>query len=145
MQHFHNTATEVKRYRYRGSHTKMHTGEHVKIAVNALGIDQMVEVIACDIDRKVPAQTYTITSSDGRSISKDLCEEHAEPFEEWLEEAELEDEVEADPAPASEPEPVPQPRSAPAKKPAAAAKKTTSPRRRPKVMTMEEIEAQKRV
>ncbi|MCD2462470.1 hypothetical protein MBT42_02740 [Streptomyces sp. MBT42] len=142
MQHFHSSATKVKPYRYRGSHTKMHTGEHVKIAVNALGIDQMVEVIACDIDQKVPAQTYTITSSDGRSISKDLCEEHAEPFEEWLEEAELEEEP--DPEPEPEPEPVPQPRKAAPAKKAAAEKKTTSSRRRPKVMTLEEIEAQKR-
>ncbi|QFG10697.1 DNA binding protein [Streptomyces phage Animus] len=112
----------------------MHTGEHVKI-----------EVIACDIDQKVPAQTYTITASDGRSISKDLCTEHAEPFEEWLEEAYVSDmdeharQVGQEPEP--EPEPVPQPRKAPAKKPAE--KKTTS-RRRPKVMTLEEIEAQKR-
>ncbi|QAY15933.1 DNA binding protein [Streptomyces phage Janus] len=112
----------------------MHTGEHVKI-----------EVIACDIDRKVPAKTYTITSSDGRSISKDLCEEHAEPFEEWLEEVYVSDMDEharqVGQEPESEPEPVPQPRKAPAKKPAE--KKTTS-RRRPKVVTLDEIEAQKR-
>ncbi|WDS51744.1 DNA binding protein [Streptomyces phage Triumph] len=133
----------------------MHTGEHVKIAVNALGIDQVVEIIACDIDQKVPAQTYTITASDGRSISKDLCEEHAEPFEEWLEEADLEaGEIDLDahartvatqvaPEPEPDPEPVPKPRkAAPAKK--VAEKKATAPRRRPKVVTLDEIEAQKR-
>ncbi|MFF8845487.1 hypothetical protein ACF08N_22635 [Streptomyces sp. NPDC015127] len=92
-----------------------------------------IEVIACDIDQKVPAKTYTITASDGRSISKDLCEEHAEPFEEWLEEAVAEE---------PEPEPVPQPRREREKRQEPPAKRTV--RRRPKVMTLEEIEAQKK-
>ncbi|MDX3405167.1 hypothetical protein PV708_02805 [Streptomyces sp. ME02-6977A] len=103
----------------------------------------LIEVRACDIDRKTPAQNYTITASDGRSISKDLCEEHAEPFEEWLEEAGL-DEEEAEP----EPEPAKEEESAPVvpKRPApkrAPAKKTTA-RRRPKIVSLEEIEAQKK-
>ncbi|MEV5330873.1 hypothetical protein [Streptomyces werraensis] len=93
-------------------------------------------VRACDIDKKIPAKNYTITAEDGRTISKDLCEEHAEPFEEWLEEAELVDE---------EPEPEPEP--APAKKATArkapAAKKTTA-RRKPRIVSLEEIEAQKK-
>lgn len=99
-----------------------------------------LQVIACDIDQKFPAKTYTITASDGRSISKDLCEEHAEPFEEWLEEAQ---EVtvlrEAKPAPAPAP--------APAAKPTAqksAAKKTAPARRRPKITSLAEIEASKK-
>ncbi|ATI18650.1 DNA binding protein [Streptomyces phage Amethyst] len=103
------------------------------------------DVTACDICEQWPAKTYTISASDGRSISKDLCAEHAEPFEEWLEEAELGEEE-------AEPEPEPQaaaPKKAPAKK--AAAKKTTEKkapakvpaRRRPKVVTLEEIEKMK--
>jgi hypothetical protein len=93
-----------------------------------------LQVTACDIDKKFPAKTYTITASDGRSISKDLCEEHAEPFEEWLEEAEMDGE--------SEPEPEPEPAPKPVKK--AAAKKVATPsRRRPKVVSLEEIERSK--
>ncbi|WP_436739914.1 hypothetical protein [Streptomyces sp. BBFR102] len=89
---------------------------------------------ACDIDKKTPATTYTITAGDGRSISKDLCEEHAEPFEEWLEEAE--------PGEEPEPEPAPEPaRKATARK--ATAKKAPA-RRRPKVTSLEEIEAKKK-
>ncbi|AUG87213.1 hypothetical protein KGG77_gp55 [Streptomyces phage Omar] len=99
-----------------------------------------LQVTACDIDQKFPAKTYTITASDGRTVSKDLCEEHAQPFEEWLEEAELgEEEAE------TEPEPV-RPAPKPARKPAAKkapAKKATSSRRRPKVVTLEEIEQMK--
>ncbi|MFF3793794.1 hypothetical protein ACFYXW_27740 [Streptomyces sp. NPDC001981] len=97
-----------------------------------------LQVTACDIDKKFPAKTYTITASDGRSISKDLCEEHAEPFEEWLEEAEADEEPEPEPRPAPAPKVVKQ---APAKK-AAPAKKTTA-RRRPKIVSLEEIEASK--
>ncbi|AXQ65226.1 hypothetical protein KGG90_gp57 [Streptomyces phage Thestral] len=111
---------------------------------------------ACDIDKVIPAKRYTITADDGRTVSKDLCEEHAEPFEEWLEEAELpEEEVEqAYEEPEVEPEPEPAPvvpkrpavkkvaaKKAPAKK-AAPAKKTTS-RRRPKITSLEEIERSK--
>lgn len=121
-----------------------------------------VEVLACDIDKKFPAKTYTITASDGRSISKDLCPEHAEPFEEWLEEVEVREEAEDDlklDAAAllgerrlvegeAEPAPEPQIESAPAapKRQAtkrAPAKKTTS-RRRPKIVSLEEIEAKKK-
>ncbi|MEU9795077.1 hypothetical protein AB0E27_31580 [Streptomyces sparsogenes] len=88
-----------------------------------------LQVTACDIDKKFPAKTYTITASDGRSVSKDLCAEHAEPFEEWLEEAELEEEPKPEPAKKEAP------KKAPAKKPAA--------RRRPRITTLEEIEASK--
>lgn len=90
-----------------------------------------LQVLACDIDQKFPAKTYTITASDGRSMSKDLCEEHAEPFEEWLEGV----------GPETEPEPVAAKRATPRK---AAAKKSTSARRRPKITSLEEIEVSKR-
>ncbi|ATI18812.1 DNA binding protein [Streptomyces phage Diane] len=103
------------------------------------------DVTACDICKQWPAKTYTISASDGRSISKDLCEEHGEPFEEWLEEAELgEEEAEQEPEPQSAPS-----RKAPAKK--ATAKKATAKkatpkvpaRRRPKIVTLDEIEQMK--
>jgi hypothetical protein len=107
-----------------------------------------LQVTACDIDKKFPAKTYTITASDGRSITKDLCEEHAEPFEEWLEEAEVTEAPEPECAPEAkakpEPKPAPAPKvvkQAPVKK-AAPAKKTTA-RRRPKVVSLEEIEKAK--
>ncbi|WJN62572.1 hypothetical protein [Streptomyces phage phiScoe1] len=91
-----------------------------------------IQVTACDIDKKVPAKTYTITADDGRSISKDLCEEHAEPFEEWLEEVESEEPEEEEREPV-----VPKRRSQ-------AAKKAAPSRRRPKITSLEEIEASKR-
>jgi hypothetical protein len=94
-----------------------------------------LEVTACDIDKTYPAKTYTITCSDGRSISKDLCAEHAEPFEEWLEEAGAAEEA--------EPEPAPEVPKQPARK-TAPAKKATPSRRRPKITSLEEIEAAKK-
>lgn len=103
-----------------------------------------LQVTACDIDKKFPAKTYTITASDGRSITKDLCEEHAEPFEEWLEEAEVVEEAEPVCEPEPEPKPAPAPKvvkQAPAKQ--APAKKATAPRRRPKIVSLEEIEKAK--
>ncbi|AXH70232.1 DNA binding protein [Streptomyces phage Haizum] len=103
------------------------------------------DVTACDICQQYPAKTYTISVSDGRSVTKDLCEEHAEPFEEWLEEAELgEGEAEQEPEPkVAAPKKAPAKR-APAKK--ATAKKTTAKvpaRRRPKIVTLDEIEKMK--
>ncbi|ATI18729.1 DNA binding protein [Streptomyces phage Daudau] len=110
---------------------------------------KVLEVLACDIDEKFPAKTYTITCSDGRSIEKDLCEEHAEPFEEWLEEADFEPEgEEPEEGSEEEPEPAPAPvKKAPAKKAPAKktpAKKAPPARRRPRIVTLEEIEAQKK-
>lgn len=99
-----------------------------------------LQVTACDIDQKFPAKTYTITASDGRTISKDLCAEHAEPFEEWLEEAEVAAAPEVEPEPEPEPAPTVPKRRAPAK--TVPAKKTPS-RRRPKITSLEEIEAKK--
>jgi hypothetical protein len=101
-----------------------------------------LQVTACDIDKKFPAKTYTITASDGRSITKDLCEEHAEPFEEWLEEAEVVEEAEPVCEPESKPEPKPEPEPEPQPAKRAPAKKTTA-RRRPKVVSLEDIEKAK--
>jgi hypothetical protein len=102
-----------------------------------------IQVVACDVDQQVPAKTYTITVSDGRSISKDLCEEHAGYLEDLLEELDAgEDAPEAEP----EPEPVVPVRRSPARKAPAkktAAKTATPARRRAKVVSFEEIEAKK--
>ncbi|UFD97966.1 hypothetical protein PQC18_gp28 [Streptomyces phage Pablito] len=96
-----------------------------------------IQVTACDIDRKVPAQTYTIQAQDGRSVTRDLCQMHAEPFEALLVElGEDEPEVEAEQEVRPEPK-----KRAPVTK--TAAKKATSPRRRPKVTSLAEIEASK--
>ncbi|MGM9381127.1 hypothetical protein [Streptomyces antibioticus] len=106
---------------------------------------------ACDIDKTIPAKRYTITVDDGRTVSKDLCEEHAEPFEEWLEEAELgEEEAETEPEPEAEvePEPAPVVPKRPAAKRVAAKKaapaKKAPARRRPKITSLEEIERSKK-
>lgn len=112
-----------------------------------------LQVTACDIDKKFPAKTYTITASDGRTISKDLCEEHAEPFEEWLEEAEVaatpepvyEPETKAEPAPAKKAPAKRAPaKKAPAAKAPAEPARKAPPRRRPKITSLEEIEAAKK-
>ena len=122
-----------------------------------------IQVTACDKDGEIPAVTYKIEVSDGREFSADLCARHAVKAEELI--AELQREAEQageEAAPTSEPapEPVGQAASpavvatakkaatkrAPAKKPAAKqtpAKKAAGGRRRPKVTTLEEIEAQK--
>ncbi|MEU0674457.1 hypothetical protein ABZ330_16455 [Streptomyces sp. NPDC006172] len=128
----------------------------------------MIQVTACDKGREVPALTYEIKVSDGREISTDRCSRHASKIEALIKELleEAEEQAGEEPVPASEPEPQPvKPASpvvaaakkapakkAPAKKaPAkkattteAATKKATSGRRRPKVVTLDEIEAQKR-
>ncbi|WP_406192318.1 hypothetical protein OH733_05500 [Streptomyces griseus] len=109
-----------------------------------------VEVDACDIDKKYPAKTYTVTADDGRSVSMDLCAEHAAPFEEWLEEASgrarpIEQRDEEPPEAEEEPESPPvvpvrrQRKAAPEK--ATSERKTV--RRRPRVTSLEEIEAAK--
>ncbi|MCY0933618.1 hypothetical protein [Streptomyces sp. H34-S4] len=113
-----------------------------------------LQVTACDIDQKFPATTYTVTASDGRSISKDLCKEHAAPFEEWLEEAFESDpeeraravtvvrEERSEPAPAPA-APAPKPAQRVTAKKAAPAKKAPA-RRRAKIVSLDEIEASKK-
>lgn len=106
-----------------------------------------IQVVACDKDREVPALTYEIQVSDGRTVSADLCARHAAKIEALIAELVQDGEKEAaQPAPELRPEPEPAKKAA-AKKTTArktAVKKTTSSRRRPKVTTLEEIEAQKK-
>ncbi|WP_405799466.1 hypothetical protein [Streptomyces sp. NBC_01506] len=100
-----------------------------------------MKLTACDIDRAVPAQTYTIEVEDGRKVTKDLCAEHAAPIEAVLAEsgeAGPEGEVAVRVEPAAKPPPR---KRTPAKK---AATKKTAARRRPKVTSLAEIEASKK-
>ncbi|MEU6572277.1 hypothetical protein [Streptomyces sp. NPDC046805] len=104
-----------------------------------------IQVVACDVDQQVPAKTYTIEVSDGRKISKDLCEEHAGYLEDLLEELEVSgDESEPEPEPEAAPT-VPVRRAAAKKAPAKkTAEKTAVPaRRRAKITSFAEIEASK--
>ncbi|MFJ6183779.1 hypothetical protein [Streptomyces sp. NPDC092295] len=110
-----------------------------------------LQVTACDIDKAVPAQTYTITTEDGRTATADLCGAHAEPIEALF--ADFGGESPAtDVTVETEPE---RERRAPARKTAArktttkkaatkkAATKKVTARRRPKITSLEEIEASK--
>ncbi|MEU8133225.1 hypothetical protein [Streptodolium elevatio] len=45
-----------------------------------------IEVLACDVDRRVPALTYTLTASDGRTVTADLCAVHSEAIERLFQE-----------------------------------------------------------
>ncbi|WP_031513727.1 hypothetical protein [Streptomyces sp. NRRL F-5123] len=114
-----------------------------------------IEVTACDTCKLIPAKTYVISVSDGRSIEKDLCAEHGAPLEEWLEEGELEPVQGLDPAVTAMVESAVGQTSEPAKratsakkavpaKKAAPAGPTGRRRRAPKVVTLEEIEKSKR-
>ncbi|MGW1040053.1 hypothetical protein [Streptomyces sp. NPDC002547] len=105
-----------------------------------------IQVVACDVDKEVPALTYTITASDGRELSVDLCEVHGGPIEALFKE--FGQDGEEPEAQAEEPAQVkkaPAPRKAtPAKKVPAAKKTASGGRRRTRVMTLEEIEQQKK-
>ncbi|MFE7246240.1 hypothetical protein ACWD4L_42665 [Streptomyces sp. NPDC002596] len=111
-----------------------------------------IEVIGCDVCRKSPALTYTIGASDGREVSKDLCREHALVVEDLLEEVSEISEPAPEPEPVAVvevPAPAPVKKAAPAKKVAALAKRAATPtkkatRRRPKIVSLEEIEALKK-
>ncbi|MEU0837173.1 hypothetical protein [Streptomyces sp. NPDC005969] len=113
-----------------------------------------IEVIGCDVCRKSPALTYTIGASDGREVSKDLCREHALVVEDLLEEISEVSEPAPEPEPVAVvevevPAPAPVKKAAPAKKVAALAKRAATPtkkatRRRPKIVSLEEIEALKK-
>ncbi|WP_327292431.1 hypothetical protein [Streptomyces sp. NBC_01198] len=126
-------------------------------------IEVTVEVTVCDIDPdpEVPAKRYSITADDGRTVTRELCPNHAEPFEALLREE--------DPGPEGESEsddgPPPVrvrghgavPRKTAAAKKAAAKKTAAEPgasseeepapagrrRRRPPVTTMAQIEQKK--
>ncbi len=84
----------------------------------------LVEARVCDTCRRLgePVVRYTITADDGRERSFDRCAEHGKPFEELLG------------------EPAPEP---PVDQPAAEPKKTGRPRRRTRVMTVDEINKEK--
>ncbi|MGW3658586.1 hypothetical protein ACWD6R_24105 [Streptomyces sp. NPDC005151] len=102
-----------------------------------------IQVIACDVDRQVPALTYTITASDGRTVKADLCEMHAESIEDLLTNFGQAEETE----PEAEPEKRVRPEfreAVPTQQKPAPAKKTTA-RRRPKITSLAEIEAKKQV
>jgi hypothetical protein len=107
-----------------------------------------LEIVVCDVDREVglPTRRYTVACGDGRTVTADLCEEHAAPFEALLEK------------PGPEQADGPGSRRAPAKKAgadpmkpvartsgeAAPVKSAARRRGRLRVTTLEEIEARKR-
>ncbi|WP_406409666.1 hypothetical protein OG923_12700 [Streptomyces halstedii] len=112
-----------------------------------------MKITACDLDKQTPAKTYTITAEGESPVELDLCGEHSAPIEELIGRARAAREG-ADQA-AEEPGPAPVPKRGPARR--AAAKKATARKaapakrtatkaaaRAPKIMTLEEIEAQKR-
>ncbi|MGW2770169.1 hypothetical protein [Streptomyces sp. NPDC001275] len=110
-----------------------------------------IQVTACDVDREVPATTYEIRTSDGRHVEADLCKVHAEPIEALLRElsAEASEATEGDSAarevvPTQEEPPQVSKRIANKAAPRQPATKRTTGRRRPRVVSLEEIEAQKK-
>ncbi|MFE4451407.1 hypothetical protein [Streptomyces sp. NPDC056796] len=100
-----------------------------------------LQVIGCDICRQTPALTYEIAASDGRSVEVDLCSNHGESIEALLADfgslAKKGDEEAAEEA-AEETAPVVPKRTR------TPAKKAATPRRRPKVTPLEDIEALKK-
>ncbi|MFF4244294.1 hypothetical protein ACFYY2_07440 [Streptomyces sp. NPDC001822] len=108
-------------------------------------MDVTITVRVCDIckDKDKPATRYTLTGESGEAATRDLCAEDAAPVEKVFGPLKPAEKKAAPRYLNAEEETPKAPRKAPAKK---AAKKATTPRRtsRTKVMTMEEIEAQKR-
>lgn len=109
-----------------------------------------IQVIGCDVCRQTPALSYGITASDGRSIAVDLCSIHGGSvealFSDFGQVAEAADEkFDTEPAPVPKRAPAKaEPRkAAPAKVPAPA-KKAVTGRRRPRITSLEEIEAAKK-
>jgi hypothetical protein len=90
------------------------------------GMLMEIQVTVCDIDRKVgePTKQYTI-SVDGKSITRDLCAEHAAPLEALL----------------SGQEPVEKPKPAPRRSASSTGAKKRGPRA--KVVSLDEIEKMK--
>ncbi|USH44948.1 DNA binding protein [Streptomyces phage GreenWeasel] len=113
-----------------------------------------VEVTACDLDKAMPARSYGIIVDD-ETYELDLCAPHAKPIEDLIEQArKAREEQPAAPAPvkAAVPDQAPPMQFNPPTPPApkvrsAATAERPAPRRggrrRPKVMSLEEIEAQK--
>ncbi|MFJ7414626.1 hypothetical protein ACIQWZ_28080 [Streptomyces sp. NPDC098077] len=114
-----------------------------------------MKITACDLDKQTPAKTYTITPEGEEPVDLDLCEADAAPIEELIRkvkggQAVAPKAAQKPPAPASRrvtrkaPEDKTPEKKAPAKR--TRARKATEeqpPAKGPKIMTMEEIEAQK--
>ncbi|MEU7400096.1 hypothetical protein [Streptomyces sp. NPDC044948] len=104
-----------------------------------------IEIVACDIDKETPAKSFAITV-DGETHELDLCQTHARPIEELIAEAKGEPLPQPTKALTSPPMQFTPP-SPPPRKPAASAEEKPAPRkrggRRPKITSMEEIEAAK--
>ncbi|CAL9479640.1 hypothetical protein [Streptomyces sp. enrichment culture] len=96
-----------------------------------------MQVIACDVDRRTPAATYTIASADGRTLKTDLCAVCARPLEALLGGAGKP----AAPRPTAEETTPGRTTTAPA---GAGQGRAARGRRRLRVTTLEEIEARKR-
>ncbi|MFF7252462.1 hypothetical protein [Streptomyces microflavus] len=110
-----------------------------------------MKITACDLDKQTPAKTYTITVEGEEPVELDLCETDAAPIEELIRRVKgvqvAAPEEEDEPGPVvpvrrarkTAPRKAAQAKKAPAKKTAA-----KSASRAPKIMTLEEIEEQKR-
>lgn len=109
-----------------------------------------IQIAACDVDRRTPAKTYRIKTDDGETVEIDLCQEHADPIEALITFARGGEAPRS--TASSQSAPVPTPASASPARPDAPspapvrspARKPVSNRRRPRVVTMEEIEAKKK-
>lgn len=111
----------------------------------------IVEATACDLDKEMPAKTYGITV-DGETTELDLCSTHGQPIEELIAAAKEKAGKDGPPeeAPAKAPTTPPMqftpPSPAPRKAAASAEQKPAARKRggrRPKITSMEEIEAAK--
>ncbi|KPC89316.1 hypothetical protein ADL35_02445 [Streptomyces sp. NRRL WC-3753] len=104
-----------------------------------------IQIVACDIDKETPAKSYAITV-DGEEHELDLCQTHARPIDELIAAAKGESLPEPAKALASPPMQFTPP-SPPARKAAASTEEKPAPRkrggRRPKITSLEEIEAAK--
>ncbi|MCM8548811.1 hypothetical protein [Streptomyces sp. STCH 565 A] len=104
-----------------------------------------IQIVACDIDKETPAKSYAITV-DGEEHELDLCQEHARPIDELIAAAKGETLPEPAKAQAAPPMQFTPPSPAPRKTAASAEQKPAAKKRggrRPKITSMEEIEAAK--
>ncbi|MFE0964048.1 hypothetical protein [Streptomyces fungicidicus] len=105
----------------------------------------IVEATACDLDKEVPARTYAVTV-DGETHEMDLCSPHAKPIEDLIKKARQAREQAQAPAAKTVPPMQFNPPTPPPPRSAATAQRP-APRkrggRRPRIVSLEEIEAQK--
>ncbi|WP_432078666.1 hypothetical protein [Streptomyces sp. YPW6] len=103
-----------------------------------------MKITACDLDKQTPAKTYTITPEGEEPVELDLCEADAAPIEELIRKVRG-GQVAAPKAARKAPAPTAKrvTRSTPAKKTPAGKATAAKTAKGPKIMTMEEIEAQK--